>query len=245
MGKTAGKAIGYARVSTEEQSREGVSLAAQEAAVRAYCAMRGLELVEVVIDAGVTASKALSTREGGRRVLEAAKTHAIDAVVALKLDRVFRNARDCLEVTETWQKRDVALHLVDMGGQAVDTSSALGKFFLHLLAGVAEMERNLIAERTSSALRFKRSKSEKTGGEMPFGYVVDDDGKTLIKDASEQAVVRRIRRLRADGHSVRAIVDRLNKSRTPTRGKRWHPTTVVRLLGETREARQRTKTGGR
>ncbi len=93
------QAVGYLRVSTEEQAREGVSLAAQEVRVRAYCAMRGLELAEVVVDAGVTAGKPLQTRMGGARVIEMVASDAVNAVVAVKLDRLFRDCADCLDVT--------------------------------------------------------------------------------------------------------------------------------------------------
>ena len=58
-------AIAYVRVSTEEQAAEGVSIDAQVAAVRAYATLRGLELVDVVIDAGVSAGKPLADRVGG------------------------------------------------------------------------------------------------------------------------------------------------------------------------------------
>lgn len=58
----------YIRVSTAEQV-EGVSLEAQEAALTAYCSMRGLDIVEIVKDAGVSAGKPLSGRPGGQRLL--------------------------------------------------------------------------------------------------------------------------------------------------------------------------------
>src|SRR5262245_39614025 len=137
-------AIGYTRVSTDEQVTSGVSLDAQEAAIRAYCAMRGLDLAEMIVDAGVSAGQPLSSREGGERVGDV----GIAAVVAYKLDRVFRDCADCLAVVRDWDERDVALHLVDLGGQTIDTGTAMGRFFLTVMAGAAELERNLIGERT-------------------------------------------------------------------------------------------------
>ena len=59
------EALGYIRVSTEEQAREGVSLAAQEARLRAYCTAAGLTLVDIMRDEGVSASKPLNTRPAG------------------------------------------------------------------------------------------------------------------------------------------------------------------------------------
>ncbi len=110
-------AIGYVRVSTEEQAREGVSLEAQTRAVAAYCALRGLDLVRTVVDEGVSAGKPLGARAGGVAVLDAVKRRRVDAVVAYKLDRLFRDCADCLAVTRAWDKVGAALHLIDLGAR--------------------------------------------------------------------------------------------------------------------------------
>jgi len=221
------KAICYVRVSTQEQASEGVSLEAQEASVRAYCMMRGLEVVEVVIDAGVSAGKPLERREGGRRVLEMVKWGKVGAVVAFKLDRLFRDCADCLSVTRTWDRKDVALHLIDMGGQAIDTSTAMGRFFLTVMAGAAEMERNLIRERTAAALAHKAAKGERVG-QVPYGYRAD--GAMLVEEPAEQSIIRIVVNWRTDGHSIRDIARILNENGVPARGSKWHATTVARML---------------
>jgi len=140
------RAVAYVRVSTEEQATEGISLEAQNHRVRAYCELRGLELVDIITDAGVSAGKPLARRDGGARLLHLIRRGEAVAVVAFKLDRLFRNCADCLTVTATWDRSGVALHLIDLGGQAVDTSTAMGRFFLTVMAGAAEMERGLVAE---------------------------------------------------------------------------------------------------
>ena len=71
----------------------------------------------------------------------------------------------------------VALHVVDMGGNAVDTTSAVGRFMLVILAGAAEMERNLVRERTRSALAIKRSNGQRVGS-LLYGYDLASDGST-------------------------------------------------------------------
>lgn len=221
--------VGYVRVSTEEQATQGVSLEAQEAALRAYCTMRGLTLVELVIDAGVSAGKPLASREGGARVLELVKRGEVEAVVSWKLDRLFRNCADCLNVTGGWDKREVALHLVDMGGQAIDTSTAMGRFFLTVMGGAAEMERNLICERTLRAMSFKKSKGERVG-QVPYGYRPSPDGVTLELEPEEQKVIEQVKALRIEGLTMQAIVTRLEAQGTPSRGKRWHVTSIARIL---------------
>jgi len=207
--KTTNAVVAYVRVSTEEQATEGVSLAAQEDRIRAYCAMRGLELAEVVVDAGVSAYKPLAEREGGRRVLDMVKARKVAAVVALKLDRLFRNAADCLDVCGAWDRAGVALHLVDLGGQAVDTSSAMGRFFLTIMSGCAELERNQCAERTALAMAHKASRGEFCGGQAPYGMRVADDGVTLEADEAEQRVIRAVHEAAGRGLSVRAIAAEL------------------------------------
>ena len=224
------KAVIYCRVSTDEQATEGVSLAAQESKLRAYCTLRGLDVAAVVIDAGVSAGKPLDAREGGRRVLDAVRSGEAGAVVAFKLDRLFRNAADCLTVVDAWDRSGVALHLVDMGGQALDTSTAMGRFFLTVMAGAAEMERNLIRERTTAALAHKRSCGERTGG-IPYGFHLDTDGVHLVEDPAEQEVMGAARELRAGGLSLRKVGAALaGRGMLPRNGKGWHAETVKALL---------------
>ena len=202
------KAIGYVRVSTEEQARGGISIDAQSASINAYCTLRGLELTEVVVDAGVSAGKPLATREGGQRLLDVVRRKDAQAVVAHKLDRIFRDAGDCLTVTQEWDHTGVSLHLIDLGGQAIDTATAMGRFFLTVMAGAAEMERNLVSERTKAAMAFKRSNGERVGA-VPYGYRLDDDGVSLVEEKTEQAVITEARRLRSAGLSLRAVAGEL------------------------------------
>ncbi len=165
------KAIGYIRVSTDEQAASGLGLADQRQRITAYAAMRGLELVDIIADEGVSGGKPIADRPGGAVLLKALRAGKASAVIVLKLDRGFRNAADCLGTVGAWDKRGIGLHIVDLGGTAVDTSSAMGRFMLTVLAGAAEMERNLIAERTRAAMRQKRERGERASRIAPFGYV--------------------------------------------------------------------------
>ena len=232
---TATRAVAYARVSTAEQAAEGVSLAAQAASLRAYCEFRGLELVDVVVDAGVSAGKPLADREGGRRILDLVAAGEVAAVVSFKLDRLFRDCADCLTVTDAWDKGGVALHLVDMGGQTIDTSTAMGRFFLTVMAGAAELERNMVRDRTRTALAHLRSQGVQLGGEA-LGWTraddTDDDGRKLVRAVKAEAdTVARILALRAEGRTLQAIADTLTAEGRPTkRGGNWYPATVRNVL---------------
>jgi DNA invertase Pin-like site-specific DNA recombinase len=207
---TAPAAICYIRVSTDEQATAGHSLEAQEAACRAYCALRGFTVSAVVVDAGVSGGTPLASRPGGSQALtELAKRNGPRHVVCVKLDRAFRSAADCLAVTGEWDRRGVSLHLTDLGGQAVDTSSAMGRFMLTVLAGAAELERNLIGERTSSAMQTMKAQGLYTGGRVRYGYAVAADGVTLTECPTEQATIAEARALSARGLSQRAIAAEL------------------------------------
>lgn len=221
-------AVLYIRVSTDEQARHGVSLDAQEERLRAYCTMRGLDVVEVIRDEGVSAFKDLQTRPGGSRLLQLLAQRKAAHVVALKLDRLFRKAVDALALTAAWDKAGVALHLVDMGGAAMDTSSATGRMMLTMLSGFAQFERDLISERTATALQYKRDKREVYGA-TPYGFV--REGDALSEQADELATVAKIHSLHADGLSLRKIADLLTAEGVPTkRGGRWYGSTVRYLL---------------
>lgn len=211
------KAVAYVRVSTEEQVIDGLSLDAQEEMAKAYCAMRDMDLIEIVRDQGVSAGKPIANRDGGRRVLELVRCRKATAIVAWKLDRLFRDCVDCLDTTYSWDKIGAALHLIDLGGQAVDTTSAMGRFFLTVMAGAAELERNQIRERTSAAMQHKAAKGEYTGGNARFGYRVSADGVNLEQDPAEQRIISAVIAMRSEGRSLRWIVSTLQRSGTVSR----------------------------
>ena len=232
------RAIGYTRCSTHEQADSGLGLEAQETRIRAYCAMRELGLIELITDAGVSGGKPLASRDGGQRLLATIREHKADAVVMLKLDRMFRNAGDCLTTVEAWERAGVALHVVDMGGNAIDTTSAAGRFMLVVLAGAAEMERNLTRERTRAAMAVKKANGERVGA-IPYGYDLADNGTTLIPNAVEQAVLSEMRAMRADGTTLREIAYILTDRNVPTKtGKSalWTHSAIARILNRTQVA---------
>jgi len=204
------KAIAYARVSTEEQAREGVSLDLQEARIRAYCQMQGLDLVAVVREEGVSASKPLASRPGGAELLQLIAEHQAGHVVALKLDRLFRDTADALTLTRKWDKAGLALHLVDMGGQTLNTASAMGRMFLTMTAAFAELERNLIAERTSAALRHKQEQGEVVS-RAPRGLRIVGTRLEADPESDGLQMATRARELREQGLTYRAVAEQLTR----------------------------------
>ncbi|MCH7995203.1 MAG: recombinase family protein [Planctomycetes bacterium] len=164
--------------------------------------------------------------------MDALRQRRADSVVILKLDRGFRNAGDCLTTVEQWERKGIALHVADLGGNAIDTTSAASRFMLVVLAGAAEMERNLTRERTRAALAVKKSNGQRVGT-VPYGFNLGDDGTTLLPNESEQSVVQDIRTMWEHGKTLKAIANALPERGVPTKtGKsnRWSHSAVARIL---------------
>ena len=221
-------AVLYVRVSTLDQAENGVSLDAQEERLRAYALASGLRVVAVLREEAVSGTVPLHSRPEGSRVVDLVALGKVQHVVALKLDRLFRSAVDALTTTEEWERRGVALHLVDMGGQSLNTGSAMGRMMLTMMAGFAQFERDLTAERTKAALAHKRDAGT---AYSPTPYGKTRTGDLLEDDAAEMGVLSLIRQWRDSGETLRGIADRLNTQGVPSkRGGQWHASTVRYIL---------------
>jgi len=197
------KAIGYVRVSTEDQAREGVSLSAQREQVRSYCKARRWELVEIFADEG--ASGKSMDRPGLQAAMAALEEHRAEVLVVTKLDRLSRRVRDILQLVEE-EFADNGATLASIGDN-LDATNAMGKFVLTILAGMAQMERELIAERTTAALAYVK-KQGRYLGRVPFGKRRDEGGR-LVPDPEAQKELRRARAMRRRGASWSEVAERM------------------------------------
>jgi site-specific DNA recombinase len=123
--------------------------------------------------------------------------------------------------------RQIELHSVS---ESLDTSSPHGRFVLTLFGGLAQMERELISERTRGALAYKRKQGQPTS-HAPLGFRSNGRRNHMVPVPEELAVVRRILELWRHGRSLRAIARILNENCVPTKqGGRWHASTVKRVV---------------
>ena len=219
----------YIRVSTDKQAEHGVSLDAQRAKVEAYASLYDLQLVAVLVDAGVSA-KTLD-RPALSEALALLDSGEADALLVVKLDRLTRSVKDLGTLVERYFARTNGPALMSVSEQ-IDTRSAAGRLVLNVLASVAQWEREATGERTSAAMAHKRSLGEYTGGRVPFGFRIGADGCTLEPVEEEQAVITEACALRASGLSLRAIGATLERQGYRTRkGGSWAPTQIKRILG--------------
>ena len=215
-------AIGYIRVSTQDQATEGVSLEAQRAKIAAWCAVNDYELVAVFEDAGISGST-MENRDGLHAALKATGKGA--ALVAYSISRLARSTRDMLEIAERLEKRGADLVSLT---EKIDTSSAAGRMIFQMLAVLAEFERRQIAERTRTALAHKKSVGE-VYAPTPFGYEAVEGRLREVK--AEARIVAEILKRRGAGDTLAEIADDLNARGVPgKRGGRWHPSTVRYLV---------------
>jgi DNA invertase Pin-like site-specific DNA recombinase len=220
------KTIGYIRVSTDEQAKNGLSLPNQEEKIKAYTQLNNLPLDSIYIDDGETGSNL--DREGIQEIMHLSKEKAIKHIITCKLDRLTRNTRDLLMlVDDIFTKNGVELHSIQ---EKIDTSTPQGKFCLTIMGAMAQMERDLISERTKEVLQFKKSKGQRTGN-IPYGKKLARDRITLIDNISEEAVISSIKNLRATGLSLQQIANTTNSNGYRTRtGGEFRKEYVHRIL---------------
>jgi site-specific DNA recombinase len=141
---------------------------------------------------------------------------------------VARSTRDALTIAERLEK--AGADLVSLS-ESIDTTSAAGKMVFRMLAVLAEFERDLISERTLSAMDHLRRQGRKVSGNVPFGFDEAEGGR-LVPNEREQVVLSRIRSLRDAGASLRAIAAALAEAGTPTKSGllTWTPATIRGVL---------------
>jgi DNA invertase Pin-like site-specific DNA recombinase len=224
------RVIGYVRVSTDKQADEGVSLDAQRAQLTAYAGLYGLEIVEVIEDAGESA-KSLR-RPGLARALGMLASGQADGLLVAKLDRLTRSVRDLGELIAGPFSTAALLSV----GEQIDTRSAAGRLVLNVLASVSQWEREAIGERTSTAMRHMQARGEYIGGHAPYGYRLTDGG-ALETVAEEQATVARAREIAANGLSLAKISGALaNEGRLARNARPFWPAQIANMLRSAQQA---------
>lgn len=137
--------IGYARVSTDDQDLS-LQLDALERA--------GVEPRRIWTDK----ASAVKQRPGLDNALAAARQG--DVLVVWRLDRLARSVRDLETLAAQFDRDGIELRSLE---EAIDTTTAAGRFFFHVMGALSEFERNLIRERTNAGLKAARQRGRKPG----------------------------------------------------------------------------------
>lgn len=145
----------YARVSTRDKNQDPQ---VQLRSMREYAVARGWETVEYVDHAP---AGDLNHRLAWRRLLKDAQQRRIDLVLVWKLDRAFRSVIDAVNTLDVLDHHGVGFFALTQ--PELDTTSPTGRLVFHILSAVAEMERDLIADRVKEGMRVAAAKGTKIG----------------------------------------------------------------------------------
>lgn len=212
------QAVAYYRVSTERQGQSGLGLEAQKRSVTEFSSAHGYVLDKEFIE--IETGKR-NNRPVLAKALQRCKLKSATLLIA-KLDRLGRNLRFITTIQES-----------GVEFTAVDNPNA-GKFMVHIMAAVAEYERDQISERTTAALQAAKARGIKLGVYGRKVLAIENKKKA---NAYAQSMQPLIEELRAKGMvTVRQIANELNRLKIATYyNRKWHPTTVHNMLKRIRE----------
>jgi DNA invertase Pin-like site-specific DNA recombinase len=204
-----------------------MSLDAQESRIRAWAEVTGAHVIDIVREEGVSGAKVLSERPGGRRIADLleARHPGADAVVVVRMDRLGRDAAEQLALLKRFRTGKVGLVAI---AQQIDLATPHGRAMAQIGAVFGELERALIAERTTEALQEMRQQG-RIWNHAPFGWDALDG--RLVANPVEQHSLTRIRNLRAAGVSYHKLAAILDAEERPTkRGGPWQAASVRSVL---------------
>lgn len=233
------RAIGYVRVSTDDQAEYGLSLDAQDATIRATARLNGWHLVTIVREES-SGAVPLVQRPGGLDLVRMLAADTAEILCVVDLDRLGRDAQDVQLVVNKLAARDVQ---VWAGGAEVRVSSMMDRVILNLKAEVSQEERRKIGERTKRALGQARAEGRKWAGRVPMtGRAVEDptmrrkDGSPVVRvlpNEHMRTIAAVCAGMQGEGVSLRAIGKWLEEQQVPTaNGGKWWPTTVAILIAQ-------------
>lgn len=201
------KALGYVRVSTDQQGESGAGLDAQRATIQAEVDRRGWVLETMHSDVG--SGKSTRGRPELARALHVLGDGQADALIIAKLDRLSRSLIDFAELMVRADREGWSIVALDIG---VDTTTINGELIANIIMSLAQWERKIIGQRTRDALAVVRARGTQLGRPI-----------TTTPDA--EAVIRLLRR---QGFSFHTVAKMLNDDGVPTAqgGVRWYPSSV-------------------
>jgi DNA invertase Pin-like site-specific DNA recombinase len=204
------KAIGYIRVSTQEQAQSGLGLEAQAVAIRAEATRRGWDL-EIIADEGESGSKI--DRPGLLIAKDALARGEAQALIVAKQDRLMRSSLGWAQIVSQSKDQKWSLICLDIN---LDTASPMGECLGSILAAVAQLELANIRKRTKDALAVKKAQ----------GYRL---GRPATMPDETRA---RIHALRNSGVTLQGVADTLNAEGIPTArgGSKWYASTVQKAI---------------
>lgn len=248
-------AFGYIRVSSETQAKGGNGLDVQEQDVVAFYE-RQLKSEyawgKVFADPAVSAKlNAFPERAAGSELLLTASRG--DCIVFHRLDRAFRQIRDAVNTVDMLTKRGIKVIFLDMGGQALDMTTPMGKVWFWVMSMMAEMMVDQLQSRFREARAHLRSDGRAVNGGPGFCLAVWTVGsgprkvRYVVPDIRKRRVCQFVHRSKRAGHGYQAIADYMNEHNLPVvvRGRtRWDAKCLENLHAQWVKRRERERAAG-
>lgn len=193
----------YIRVSTQEQAKEGFSIAAQKDKLTSYCIAKNWDIHNIYIDDGYTGTNL--ERPALKKLLR--ELNQVNIVLVYKLDRLSRSQKDVLYLVEDkFLKTEVDfVSLLE----SFDTTTPFGRAMVGILAVFAQLERDTIIERSKLGKERRAKEGKWRGGPVPLGYNYIDG--ELIVNEYEANIIRKIFNMYIHGAGMDSISKSLNE----------------------------------
>lgn len=219
------KIISYLRCSTTHQL-ETHSISHQRLKIDLYCKFHNLQLVEEIVDEGVSGKS--TKREGYGRLIEMVKNKECDGVVVYSLSRYSRCVVDTLSSIQLMNDNGITFHSLS---ENIDTSSPNGRFFLTILSSLSQLEREITSSRVKDTLHGLKMTNKPYSNDM-YGY--DKLNGSLVVNDTEQKMIKKIMKLHKLGYSIHEIVKYVNSKgfKTKRGGKKFYYNTIKCILNK-------------
>lgn len=217
----------YARVSTTEQAEEGYSIDEQERLLSDWCTNNGYIIHQVYADRGIS-GKSIEKRPALKQMLNDARNQLFDIVLVWKTNRLARNILDLLKIVEVFNQNYISFRSFT---ENHETETSSGKLQFHMMAAIAEFERNTISENVKMGMLARAREGKWNGGQV-LGYNLEETAAhgnkrkhtKLVINEKEAQTVRQIFELYISGNGYKAIANRINKE--GHRGKKGKPFSI-------------------
>mgnify|MGYP005810270999 FL=1 len=214
----------YVRVSTEDQRDNGYSIDSQLRMIKEYCEKNNYDIVDIYNDAGHSGKDLM--RPEMQRLLKDIKSHKIEIIVAIKVDRLTRNNYDGFWLLNYCEENDVKIELIL---EPYDVTTANGEMIFGMNLVFGQRERKEIGARTKRAMEEMALKHIHPS-KAPYGYIRNKETGHLEIEPIEAQVVKEIFELCKQGNSTRNISITLKNKKAYLKTGKWTSDRVYKIL---------------
>lgn len=207
----------YIRVSTDEQAKEGFSIAAQKERLTAYAYSQEWDIVDYYVDDGYSAKD--TVRPHLQRLISDVKEKKIDVVLVHKLDRFTRSVKDLYILLDEFDRHKCGFRSAQ---EQFDTTTSMGRAMMGMLGIFAQWERETIAERVYIGMEQKHLSGKRNGAIAPKGY---DLVEGLLVKNEEAPFIQRLFKMYQEHQGVMTMCRKLNNE-----GHNFHYKTLHYIL---------------